>query len=70
MHPNADDTTVIPEVRADVPRLDPAVAVDAAAPLGLAELDARKDARAIIDEKRRGRVMGKAIKQFYKQRGH
>lgn len=41
MHPNADDTTVIPEVRADVPRLDPAVAVDAAAPLGLAELDAR-----------------------------
>jgi ribosome biogenesis GTPase len=36
----------------------------------LAELDARKDARAIIDEKRRGRVMGKAIKQFYKQRGH
>lgn len=41
MHPNADDTTVIPEVRADVPRLDPAVAVDAAAPLALAELDAR-----------------------------
>jgi ribosome biogenesis GTPase len=35
----------------------------------LAALDARKDARAIIDEKRRGRVMGKALKQFQKQRG-
>jgi phosphate transport system ATP-binding protein len=41
MYPNADDTTVIPEVRADVPRLDPAAPVDAAAPLGLASLDAR-----------------------------
>jgi ribosome biogenesis GTPase len=35
----------------------------------LAVLDARKDARALIDEKRRGRVMGRAIRQFYKQRG-
>lgn len=35
----------------------------------LAALDARKDARALIDEKRRGRVMGKALKQFQKQRG-
>jgi ribosome biogenesis GTPase len=35
----------------------------------LAALDARKDARALIDEKRRARVMGKAIKQFQKQRG-
>ena len=35
----------------------------------LASLDARKDARAMIDEKRRARVMGKAIKQFQKQRG-
>ena len=30
---------------------------------------ARKDARAIIDEKRRSKIMGKAIKQFQKQRG-
>jgi ribosome biogenesis GTPase len=35
----------------------------------LAALDARKDARAIIDEKRRSRVTGKALKQFQKQRG-
>jgi ribosome biogenesis GTPase len=35
----------------------------------LAVLDARKDARALIEEKRRSRVMGKAIKQFQKQRG-
>jgi len=30
---------------------------------------ARRDARAIIDEKRRSKIMGKAIKQFQKQRG-
>jgi hypothetical protein len=35
----------------------------------LAALDARKDARALIDEKRRARVMGKAIKQFQRHRG-
>jgi ribosome biogenesis GTPase len=35
----------------------------------LAVLEARKDARALIDEKRRSRVMGKALKQFQKQRG-
>jgi ribosome biogenesis GTPase len=35
----------------------------------LAALDARKDARALIDEKRRSRVIGKAQKQFQKQRG-
>jgi ribosome biogenesis GTPase / thiamine phosphate phosphatase len=35
----------------------------------LRALDARKDARALIDEKRRSRVMGKAIKQFQKSRG-
>lgn len=35
----------------------------------LEALDARKDARALIDEKRRSRVMGKALKQFQKQRG-
>jgi len=35
----------------------------------LEQLDARKDARALIDEKRRARVMGKALKQFQKQRG-
>jgi ribosome biogenesis GTPase / thiamine phosphate phosphatase len=35
----------------------------------LVTLDARKDARAVIDEKRRSKVMGKAIKQFQKQRG-
>lgn len=34
----------------------------------LEALDARKDARALIDEKRRSRVMGKALKQFQKQR--
>ena len=34
----------------------------------LAALDARKDARAIIDEKRRSRVVGKALRQFQKQR--
>ena len=32
-------------------------------------LDARKDARAIIDEKRRGRIMGKALKQMQRERG-
>ncbi|WGY00822.1 phosphate ABC transporter ATP-binding protein [Nocardioides sp. QY071] len=42
MYPNADDTTVIPEVRADVPRLDPATPVDAAVPTGLAALEARE----------------------------
>lgn len=31
--------------------------------------EARKDARAIIDEKRRSKIMGKALKQFQKQRG-
>jgi ribosome biogenesis GTPase len=35
----------------------------------LRDLEARKGARAIIDERRRGKVMGRAIKQFYKQRG-
>ena len=35
----------------------------------LRELDARRDARAQIDEKRRGKVMGKSLKQLYKQRG-
>ena len=35
----------------------------------LEALDARKDARAMIDEKRRSKVMGKALKQFQKQRG-
>ena len=35
----------------------------------LVALDARKDARALIDEKRRSKVMGKALKQFQKQRG-
>lgn len=35
----------------------------------LEALDARKDARALIDEKRRSRVMGKALKQFQRQRG-
>jgi ribosome biogenesis GTPase / thiamine phosphate phosphatase len=33
------------------------------------ELAAKRDARAQIDDKRRGRVMGKALKQLYKQRG-
>ncbi|GAA1503174.1 phosphate ABC transporter ATP-binding protein [Nocardioides humi] len=40
MDSNADHTTVIPEVRADVPRLDPAVPVDPAPGVGLAELEA------------------------------
>jgi len=31
-------------------------------------LGARKDARAVIDEKRRSKVTGKALKAFYKQR--
>ena len=35
----------------------------------LRELDAKRDARAIIEEKRRGKVMGKSMKQLYKQRG-
>ncbi|WP_408898497.1 phosphate ABC transporter ATP-binding protein [Nocardioides sp. R1-1] len=38
---NADHTTVIPAVGADVPRLDPAVPVDAPDPAGLAQLEAR-----------------------------
>ncbi|WP_436700035.1 phosphate ABC transporter ATP-binding protein [Nocardioides sp. BYT-33-1] len=42
MDPNADQTTVIPEVRADVPRLDPAVPVDAGASVSLAEIEARQ----------------------------
>ena len=32
-------------------------------------LEARKDARALIDEKRRGRIMGKALKQMQRERG-
>lgn len=32
-------------------------------------LDARRDERAIIDEKRRGKIGAKALKQLYKQRG-
>ncbi|MCC7125657.1 MAG: ribosome small subunit-dependent GTPase A [Acidobacteria bacterium] len=35
----------------------------------LADLDARKDARAIIDEKRRSKIQGKALKAFQKHRG-
>jgi ribosome biogenesis GTPase len=35
----------------------------------LRELDAKRDARAQIEEKRRGKVTGKALKQLYKQRG-
>jgi ribosome biogenesis GTPase len=35
----------------------------------LRELDAKRDARALIEEKRRGKTMGKSMKQFYKQRG-
>jgi ribosome biogenesis GTPase / thiamine phosphate phosphatase len=35
----------------------------------LRELDAKRDARAQIEEKRRGKVMGKSLKQLYKQRG-
>ena len=34
----------------------------------LRELDAKRDVRAQIDEKRRGKVMGKALKQLYKER--
>jgi ribosome biogenesis GTPase len=34
----------------------------------LRELDARRDVRARIEEKRRGKVIGRAIKQLYKQR--
>jgi ribosome biogenesis GTPase len=33
------------------------------------ELDSKRNARATIEEKRRGKVMGKALKQLYKQRG-
>jgi ribosome biogenesis GTPase len=33
------------------------------------ELESKRDARALIEEKRRGKVMGKALKQLYKQRG-
>ena len=32
-------------------------------------LDARKDVRAQIDDKRRAKVMGRAQKQLYKDRG-
>lgn len=35
----------------------------------LETLGARKDARALIDEKRRGKILGKALRQFQKQRG-
>jgi ribosome biogenesis GTPase len=35
----------------------------------LRDLEAKRDARAQIEEKRRGKVMGKALKQLYKQRG-
>jgi ribosome biogenesis GTPase / thiamine phosphate phosphatase len=35
----------------------------------LRALDVKRDERAQIDEKRRGRVMGKSLKQLYKQRG-
>jgi ribosome biogenesis GTPase / thiamine phosphate phosphatase len=34
----------------------------------LRELDARRDVRARIEEKRRGKIIGRAIKQVYKQR--
>jgi ribosome biogenesis GTPase / thiamine phosphate phosphatase len=34
----------------------------------LRELEAKRGVRAQIEEKRRGRVMGKAMKQMYKQR--
>jgi len=34
----------------------------------LRDLDARRDVRARIEEKRRGKVIGRAIKQLYKQR--
>lgn len=33
-------------------------------------LDARRDERALIDEKRRGKIGAKALKQLYRQRGH
>ena len=35
----------------------------------LRALDAKRDVRAQLEEKRRGKTMGRAIKQFYKQRG-
>lgn len=35
----------------------------------LRELDAKRDVRAQIEEKRRGRIVGKSLKQMYKQRG-
>jgi ribosome biogenesis GTPase / thiamine phosphate phosphatase len=35
----------------------------------LRELDARRDVRAQIEEKRRGKVTGRSMKQLYKQRG-
>lgn len=35
----------------------------------LRELDAKRDARAQIEEKRRGKIIGKSLKQLYKQRG-
>jgi ribosome biogenesis GTPase len=35
----------------------------------LRELESKRDVRAQIEEKRRGKVIGKALKQFYKQRG-
>jgi ribosome biogenesis GTPase len=35
----------------------------------LRALDASRDARARIEEKRRGRTVNKALKQLYKQRG-
>lgn len=33
-------------------------------------LDARRDERALIEEKRRGKIGSKALKQLYRQRGH
>jgi ribosome biogenesis GTPase len=35
----------------------------------LRELDQKRDARAQIEEKRRSKIMGKSLKQMYKQRG-
>jgi ribosome biogenesis GTPase len=35
----------------------------------LRELDAKRDARAQIEEKRRGKIIGRSLKQMYKQRG-
>lgn len=35
----------------------------------LRDLEAKRDARALIDEKRRGKIMGKSLKQLYRQRG-